>query len=393
MSTPTARLGEIASLQAGIGFPPALQGRTTGDFPFAKVGDISRCGRSASSVLSAADHYVDQADVQQLRAKLTPAGSILFAKIGEAIRQNHRVVAGCDMLIDNNAMAVIPSDRVDGRFLYNYLKTVDFYALAPATTVPALRKSELETLRVPLPPLEEQRRIAVILDQAETLRTQRRQALAHLDTLTQSLFLDMFGDPATNPMGWDTLKVEQLADQVTDGEHLTPRRELAGIKLLSARNVRDGFIDFKNVDFIGQAEHDRIKKRCNPVRGDVLISCSGSIGRVSSVETEEPFSLVRSVAMIRPKADVVHTKFLEHFLRTPSMNAYMIRRANASSQANLFQGPIREMPVVVPPMLLQQTFVARIQAIEALKATHRTALAQLDALFASLQQRAFNGEL
>ena len=75
------------------------------------------------------------------------------------------------------------------------------------------------------------------------------------------------------------------------------------------------------------------------------------------------------------------------------MNAYMIRRANASSQANLFQGPIREMTVFVPPLPLQQTFAIRIQAIEALKVTHRTALAQLDALFASLQQRAIAGEL
>ena len=105
------------------------------------------------------------------------------------------------MLIDNNAMAAIPSDRVDGRFLYNYLKTVDFYVLAPATTVPTLRKSELETLRVPLPPLEEQRRIAAILDQAETLRTQRRAALAQLDRIAQSLFLDMFGDPVVSVKG------------------------------------------------------------------------------------------------------------------------------------------------------------------------------------------------
>ncbi|MBP7452544.1 MAG: restriction endonuclease subunit S, partial [Ottowia sp.] len=241
--------------------------------------------------------------------------------------------------------------------------------------------------------LEEQRRIAAILDQAETLRTQRRTALALLDSLTQSLFLDMFGDPVNNPMNWETLKVEQLAEQVTDGEHLTPKRESQGIKLLSARNVRDGYIDFHNVDFVGQVEHERIKKRCNPVRGDVLISCSGSIGRVASVETDEPFSLVRSVAMIRPKTNFVFTKFLEYYLRTPAMNEYMIRRANASSQANLFQGPIREMPVTVPPLPLQQTFATRIASIEALKATHRRALAALDALFASLQQRAFRGEL
>ena len=198
MSVTTVALGEVATLQAGIGFPPALQGRSEGDFPFAKVGDISRCGRSECSVLSTADHYIDESDVAQLRAKPVPAGSVLFAKIGEAIRQNHRVIAGRPLLIDNNAMAAIPSERIDSRFLYHYLKTVDFYALAPATTVPALRKSELDGIRVPFFPLEEQRRIAAILDQAETLRTQRRTALGLLDSLIQSLFLDMFGDPVAN---------------------------------------------------------------------------------------------------------------------------------------------------------------------------------------------------
>jgi type I restriction enzyme S subunit len=111
VSPELALLGDIATLQAGFGFPPSLQGRTNGRYPFAKVGDISRGGRSESSILSKADNYVDAADVPVLRAKIVPPGSILFAKIGEAIRQNHRVVAGCEMLIDNNAMAAIPNGK------------------------------------------------------------------------------------------------------------------------------------------------------------------------------------------------------------------------------------------------------------------------------------------
>ena len=295
--------------------------------------------------------------------------------------------------VNNHAHVLRPTEEVDIGFLCRVLENYDLTPFITGTTRGKLTKAGASEIPVIVPPMEEQRRIAAILDQAETLRAQRRTALALLDSLTQSLFLDMFGDPANNPMSWETLKVEQLAEQVTDGEHLTPKREPQGVKLLSARNVRDGYIDFQNVDFVGQVEHERIKKRCNPVRGDVLISCSGSIGRVASVETDEPFSLVRSVAMIRPKTNFVLTKFLEYYLRTPAMNAYMIRRANASSQANLFQGPIREMPVTVPPLLLQQTFATRIASIEALKATHRRALAALDALFASLQQRAFAGQL
>lgn len=294
-------------------------------------------------------------------------------------------------------LPIKPGPLLDRDYLSHFLRQpgmVDFAnSRATGANLPRLSPRVLANFEIPLPPLPEQRRIAAILDQADTLRTQRRAALAQLDSLTQSLFLDMFGDPVANPHMWPALKVEQIASQVTDGEHLTPKREPDGIKLLSARNVRNGHLDFGNVDFVGLEEHERIKRRCNPVRGDVLISCSGSIGRVASVETDEPLSLVRSVAMIRPKQSVVATKFLEHYLRTPAMNAYMVRRANASSQANLFQGPIREMPVLLPPLPLQQTFATRVQAIEALKAQHRAALAEADALFASLQQRAFAGTL
>ncbi|MFM8901058.1 MAG: restriction endonuclease subunit S [Burkholderiales bacterium] len=390
MSWPVVRLDECCEIVAGATPSTSEASYWGGDICWATPKDLSDL---ASPVISDTPRKLTETGLRSCAATLLPVRSVLFssrAPIG------HVAINTVPMATNQGFKSFVPkAGQVVPEFLYWWLRYNRAYleSLGNGATFKEVSKAIVSRVEIALPSLEEQRRIATILDQAETLRTQRRQALTHLDTLTQSLFLDMFGDPASNPMRWDTLKVEQLADQVTDGEHLTPKRELAGIKLLSARNVRDGFIDFQNVDFVGQAEHERIKKRCNPVRGDVLISCSGSIGRVASVETDEPFSLVRSVAMIRPKTDVIYTKFLEYYLRTPAMNAYMIRRANASSQANLFQGPIREMPVMVPPLSLQQIFATRIQAIETLKATHRAALAQLDALFASLQQRAFAGEL
>jgi type I restriction enzyme, S subunit len=323
-------------------------------------------------------------------------GTVLYSKLRPYL--NKVLVADAEGMATTELVPLrCDQSRIFPDFLAHFLRSQTFLAFATnvvaGAKMPRMVMGEFWAYPVPLPKLEEQRRISAILDQAETLRTQRRAALAQLDSLTQSIFLDMFGDPATNSMDWSKKKLEEIADQVTDGEHLTPKREIAGIKLLSARNVRDGHIDLRDVDFIGHDEHERIKKRCNPIRGDVLISCSGSIGRVAPVETDEPFSLVRSVALIRPKHHIVYSKFLECYLRTSTMKAYMIRRANASSQANLFQGPIREMPVMLPPFALQQVFTTRIQAIEVLKATHRAALSELDALFASLQQRAFAGEL
>ena len=396
MSMPTARLGDIASLQAGIGFPPALQGRTTGDFPFAKVGDISRCGRSDSSVLSTADHYVDHADLVQLRAKLIPAGSILFAKIGEAIRQNHRVIAGRDMLVDNNAMAAIPSDRVDGRFLYNYLKTVDFYALAPATTVPALRKSELETLRIPLPPLEEQRRIAAILDQAETLRTQRRQALAHLDTLTQSLFLDMFGDPVANPKGFVITTLADVSNfENGDRSSNYPSGDdikTEGVLFLSTKNIVASKLDLSKPQFITQEKFKSLS-RGKAQSGDLIITLRGTLGSCCIFDCEVETAFINAQMMIiRPTAKVI-SQYLHSLLTSDEAKAHFDYIGRGAAVPQLTAGQLGELKVLLPPIALQQTFATRIAAIEALKATHRSALAQLDALFASLQQRAFAGEL
>lgn len=253
--------------------------------------------------------------------------------------------------------------------------------------------SVLKAWKIPVISTVEQKRIAEILDRAEELRSKRREAIAQLDTLTQAIFLEMFGDPATNPKGWTVSKLGDIAEKITDGEHQTPKRTLQGIKLLSARNVQNGYIDVRDVDYVSIEEYERIMKRCNPVRGDILLSCSGTIGRVTTVDTDEPFSLVRSVALLKLKHDLINSKFLEYFLRTPALHAKMQQRANASSQANLFQNQIRELPAFIPPLTLQKEFSHRVEAVEKLKASHRASLSELDTLFASLQHRAFRGEL
>jgi type I restriction enzyme S subunit len=246
-------------------------------------------------------------------------------------------------------------------------------------------------LTVPLPPLVEQRRLSRVLDQGDALVAKRRDASILVDTLIQSIFQRAFGDPHTNPKNWPRSTVGEIADQVTDGEHLTPRRVASGIKLLSARNVREGYLDFENVDYIDLEEYKRISRRCDPTIGDVLISCSGTIGRVACVETTEKFSLVRSAALVRPRKDTVHHKFLEHYLRTPALKAEMLRRANASSQANLFQAQIRELPVYLPPLTEQATFVGRATEVGNLTKRMSISLTEMKAFLASLQERVFAG--
>jgi len=345
--------------------------------------------------------------ISKIRAKGAPSRARQLVRPGDilvsTVRPNLNAVAEVPLNLDgataSTGFTVLRPIRgkLDSKYLYYWVRTPEFIrkmlSRSTGANYPAVSDAIVKESTIPLPPLEEQKRIAAILDKADAIRKKRKQAIELTEKFLRSAFLDMFGDPITNPKGWDVSTINNIAEQVTDGEHQTPKRTSQGIKLLSARNVRDGHIDFGNVDYIGVKEHERIKRRCNPSRGDILISCSGTIGRVASVETDEPFSLVRSAALVRPKSTLISHKFLEHHLRTPALKAIMLRKANSSSQANLFQNKIRELPVFLPPIDLQNKF-AHI-AITAAKSTAmlESASSQLDMLFFSTQQRAFQGEL
>lgn len=325
---------------------------------------------------------------------------VLLSKIVPHIRRSWVVgQSNGRRMIASGEWIVFRSDKADPAYLRHVLVGDPFHAQFMQTvsgvggSLLRARPAQVAKIKIPLPPIPEQRRIATILDQADALRSKRREALAQLDSLTQSIFIEMFGDPATNPKGWTKLSLESVASKVTDGEHQTPRRTETGIKLLSARNVRDGYLDFDDVDYIDEEEYSRISRRCNPERGDILISCSGSIGRVAAIDTDEPLGMVRSAALVKPDFAKIRSKYLEAYLRTPFLNRLMVKRAHSSSQANLFQGPIRALPVLIPSLKIQDEFVARIDSVNHIRKVHVLATDNLSALFHSLQHRAFQGEL
>jgi type I restriction enzyme S subunit len=283
------------------------------------------------------------------------------------------------------------------QYLAYYLRSAEFLSFANTVVagakMPRMVMSEFWAYEIPVPTVGEQNRVAAILDKLNALRAKRRAALAYVDAFVQSIFIEMFGDPATNPLKWDVCSLESVSTKITDGEHLTPRRTDSGIKLLSARNVRNGFLDFSDVDYIDEAEYERIAKRCKPERGDILISCSGSIGRVAPVETDEPLGMVRSAALVKPNHERISAKFLEVYLRTSHLNRLMLKSANSSSQANLFQGPIRALPVILPPLQKQQLFEKKMTVLKGIHSNHVRAQDELNALFESIQHRAFRGAL
>lgn len=365
-------LGEVASIQAGVGFPVELQGRPQGRYPFAKVGDISRLVRQGKSDLNKADNYIDESDLLKLRARLLPAGAIVFAKIGEAIRQNHRAITSVECLVDNNVMGVVArTELIIPRYLYHFLRTVNLYPLASSTTVPAIRKSTLEKIRVPLPNLSQQQRIVDVLDRADELRAKRRKALACLDDLNRSIFTEMFDDPETNNRG---IKLSNLGSLVK----LKSGAFLPGNRM--AKNGRHAVLGGNGVT----GHHDDyLFEEPKLVIGRVGAYCG-------CIHISPPKSWITDNALYASELDPsVTITYLAHALRRADLNKY----ASQSGQPLISASRVYPAPVLVPPIPLQRQFAERVDLVETFKSTNIASLAELDALFASSQDRAFRGLL
>ncbi len=294
------------------------------------------------------------------------------------------------------------ADKLDGRYTHHFLR-LDRVRLAGERRMTGsggqrrVPENYLAKLEIPLPPLAEQRRIAEVLDRAEALRAKRRAALDQLDALTQSLFLDLFGDPATNPKGWPLV---QLGDQTTKiGSGSTPTGgetayRAEGISLIRSLNVRDGEFTFKDLAHISDEQASKLAGVIVE-QNDILLNITGaSVARVCRAPSSVlPARVNQHVCIIRPKP-TLNAVFLEQFLLAEQTKRRLLRIGGAgATREAITKAQIEVFEAICPPVLLQREFARRVTAVEKLKTAQRASLAELDALFATLQHRAFRGEL
>ena len=366
--------------------------------PFLTVKDVSGEGLDFEncSFISESDFILAKAGNSAPRR-----GDVLFSKDG-TVGKVHVVSTDRPFAVLSSLAILRPNPtKANADYLGHVLRF-------PAVLDDALKKKtgsairrivlgDLKRVRFPLPKLEEQRRIAAILDQAETLRTQRRTALVLLDSLTQSIFLDMFGDPVANPKGWQREKLGNLTSKMGSGS--TPSGgdaayKAEGISLIRSLNVHDGEFKYKNLAYIDETQAAKLSN-VQVAEGDVLLNITGaSVARVCRAPSDVlPARVNQHVMIVRPKS-TLNGLFLERMLLSETMKRALLQIGGAgATREAITKAQAEELLVPLPPLPLQQTFATRIASIEALKATHRRALAALDALFASLQQRAFAGML
>lgn len=196
------------------------------------------------------------------------------------------------------------------------------------------------------------------------------------------------------PKKWNVKQVKDIAIKVTDGEHQTPRRAECGYYLLSARNVKNGYLALHDVDYVDEQEFNRIKKRCHPEENDILISCSGTIGNVCKVPAGIECVMVRSAALIKVNHKMIESSFLEYLLQSYPLQNAMKVAVSASVQGNLFQGAIKKLRFIVPENITEQEKIASIlnSVTEKIK-SEQNKIIILQRLKKSLMQNLLTGKI
>lgn len=252
----------------------------------------------------------------------------------------------------------------------------------------------LASLSIPLPPLEEQRRIAAILDKADELRAKRRAAIAKLDTLTQAVFLDMFGDPATNPKGWLDKSLGESVVSLRYGPRFYNQAYSAeGVRIVRITDLdENGQLDFSSMPRMAVGPSDEAMFLVRP--GEILFARSGAtVGKAALVNEGDPPCIAGAYFIVMRFWEDVNPAYAFEVIRSPSLRARIAEGSRQSAQQN-FSGPgLRRLPMPVPPRSLQDTFSRRRRAVLDARTRQCSSLQQLETFFSALQQRAFRGEL
>ncbi len=389
-----ARIGDFCETGSGSTPPRDQMARyfDGGTIPWVKSGELRE------SIIKATEEHVTEAALKETAVKLVPVNALLVAMYGATV--GRLGILGVQATTNQAVCHIVPNpSKADVRYLYRALETKvsEMLLRTVGGAQPNINQGIVRDLRIPLPPLQEQRRIAAILDQAETLRTQRRQALAHLDTLTQSLFLDMFGDPITEPNRWSLVVFDQIVKEsriglVRGSQELDPTNPYQYLRMNAIG--RDGELKLEGALMAkaSSTELDEYRLR----RGDFLFNTRNSrelVGKTALFRSDDIYLFNNNLMRVR-FTDQADPEYVFAAFKTRFVQSELeVRKSGTTNVFAVYYKDLRSLPIPLPPLALQQTFATRIAAIEALKATHRTALAQLDALFASLQQKAFSGEL
>jgi type I restriction enzyme S subunit len=333
------------------------------------------------------DAFVDK------KAVVFPKNTLIVGCIGD-IGKLGITVDECSS--NQQLTGIFPNENVDVSYLYYWFKgnksLIESYA--NNAVVPILNNRTLETIKIPLPTLPQQQKIANILDAADALRQNDKALIAKYDELTQALFLDMFGDPVSNPKGWSIDTLGNYCKKIQIGPfgsqlHMSDYVEV-GIPLINPTNIKKGSIQYKSSVKITDEKYDSLPNYHLNI-GDIVMARRGDLSKIGIVYREKSFCGTGSL-YLRLKENI-NIVFCYWLLSHRSTVEKLYEQAQGVTMANLNKNIILKLPIVIPPIKLQNQFAERLSLIQEQKAIAQKSLERSEELFNSLLQKAFKGEL
>lgn len=379
-------LGAVATLVSGGTPSRAVPEYFGAGVPWSAIGDLN------DRIVTDTKESLTTAGMANSAAKIVPAGSILVAMYGASIGKLG--VAGSSLCTNQAIAAIQPKSGVlDDHYLFHFLLTEREHLRVRGRggAQPNISLGDLQKWLIPLPPLDEQCRIAAILDHTDALRTLRRQGISRLDELAQSIFLSAFGHEPVDSY----TAVADVCERITVGVVVKPASHYVstGVPALRTLNVKPGSIDDSDIVYFSKEANNGHLSKSQLRTGDLVISRTGRAGVAAIVPSRLNGANAIDLIVVTPNPSKVNSVYFEALLNSPTGARLVAGEQRGQIQQHFNVGSLKSAMLPFPSLSRQRKFADAIEGLRASRRLSAAHLCELDELFASLQSRAFRGEL
>ncbi len=355
-----------------------------GNIPWVKSGELNDC-----SIYITEESITEEA-VKKSSAKVFLFGTLLIALYGATVGKLG--ILKINAATNQAVCAIFPKSLIQRDYLYYYLLSQRSNLIKSSTggAQPNISQEIIRNLIIPLPPLPEQKRIAAILEKCDRLRRTRRYSLQLSETFLQSVFLEMFGDQKNL---YERKTFNEVCLKIFDCKHYTPPYVLEGIPLIRTNDVEPGFFKFGSTVHVSPEEYEKLTDLNKPAKEDIVFAREGSFGVASYINENYKYAIGQRMMLLRANKSQINPIYLTHFINSASAQEYLLQVSMGTTVKRVNVGDVKELPVPLPPLPLQEKFAQIVQKHERFRTQQREAQRQAEHLFQTLLHHAFRGEL
>jgi type I restriction enzyme, S subunit len=403
------KLGEVCQTTSGGTPSRGNKSYYEGTIPWVKSGELDR------GLILDTEEKISEEAVKNSSAKVFPKGTLLIALYGATIGK--LAFLGVDAATNQAVCGIYKNENIDSNYLYHFLfsKKPSLVKQGIGGAQPNISQRILKNLDIPIPPLPEQlaivSKIEELLSDLENGKQELLTAQQQLKVYRQSLLKAAFEGRLTDkvmkngelPEGWKWVRLGDTCNKIQDGSHFSPQVQYdeSGqnrFMYITAKNIRNDYMDFRKLIYVDKDFHDSIYSRCNPEYGDVLLTKDGvNTGEVTLNTILEPFSLLSSVCILKTKKEILLSSFLKYFIQSPFGNQAIIDSMTGTAIKRIVLRKIKDAQIILPKLEEQQHIVdeleSKLTVCDKIEETISQSLLQAETLKQSILKKAFEGKL